>query len=63
MTLVDDYPEPAPAGGEVIDVIACGVCRSDLHISEGYFPIALPRVLGHEVTGMHPRLGLTVGGA
>jgi len=55
--LVEDHPEPAPDGGEVIDVIACGVCGSDLHISEGLFPITLPRILGHEVTGMHPRLG------
>ncbi len=55
--LVEDHPEPAANGGEVIDVIACGVCHSDLHISEGLFPIALPRVLGHEVTGMHHRLG------
>ena len=57
VSLVEDHPEPTPGGGEVIDVIACGVCHSDLHISEGLFPIALPRILGHEVTGMHPRLG------
>ena len=56
-TLIEDHPEPDAAGGEVIDVIACGVCHSDLHISEGLFPIALPRILGHEVTGMHHRLG------
>ena len=55
--LVEDHPEPEPGDGELIDVIACGVCGSDLHISEGLFPIALPRILGHEVTGMHPRLG------
>lgn len=55
--LVEDHPDPAPNGGEVIDVIACGVCRSDLHIAGGYFGITLPRVLGHEVTGMHRRLG------
>ena len=55
--LVEDHPEPEPGDGEVIDVIACGVCGSDVHISEGLFPIALPRILGHEVTGMHPRLG------
>ena len=55
--LVEDHPDPEPGDGELIDVIACGVCGSDLHISEGLFPIALPRILGHEVTGMHPRLG------
>ena len=55
--LVEDHPDPEAGDGELIDVIACGVCGSDLHISEGLFPIALPRILGHEVTGMHPRLG------
>lgn len=55
--LVEDHPEPEPGDGEVIEVIACGVCGSDLHISEGLFPTALPRILGHEVTGMHPRMG------
>lgn len=55
--LVKDHPDPAAGSGEVIDVIACGVCHSDLHISEGLFPITLPRILGHEVTGMHSRLG------
>lgn len=55
--LREDHPEPVSDGGEVIDVIACGVCHSDLHISEGLFPIELPRILGHEVTGVHPTLG------
>jgi propanol-preferring alcohol dehydrogenase len=55
--LAEDHPDPVANGGELIDVIACGVCHSDLHISEGLFPIALPRILGHEVTGMHHRLG------
>ena len=55
--LVEDHPDPEPDGGEVIDVIACGVCHSDLHISEGLFGITLPRILGHEVTGTHHRLG------
>ena len=36
---------------------ACGVCRSDLHIVDGGVPSPLPLVLGHEVTGVHARLG------
>ncbi len=54
---VDDYPEPTAGTGEVIDVTACGVCRSDLHIVDGAAPSPLPLVLGHEVTGVHARLG------
>lgn len=48
---------PAPAGADVIDVIACGVCHSDLHVVDGDYPSPLPLVLGHEVTGMHDELG------
>jgi len=56
LVVVDDYPEPG-AGGEVIDVIACGLCHSDLHVVAGEFPSPLPIVLGHEVTGTHPEMG------
>ncbi len=51
-----DHPEPDEAGA-VIDVTACGVCHSDLHVVEGVIASPLPLVLGHEVTGVHPRLG------
>ncbi|MCY4423040.1 MAG: alcohol dehydrogenase catalytic domain-containing protein [Acidimicrobiaceae bacterium] len=57
LRLVDDHPEPEADGGEVIDVVACGVCRSDLRIVDGEAPSPMPLVLGHEVTGVHPRLG------
>lgn len=51
----DDHPDPA--GSDVIDVTACGVCHTDLHVLDGDFPIATPRILGHEITGIHSRLG------
>ena len=55
---VQDIPEPvAPAGGAVVDVLACGICHSDLHAAAGDYPTALPVVLGHEVAALHPRLG------
>ena len=57
LTVVDDHPEPSGEGGEVIDVSACGVCHSDLHVVDGLFGSALPMILGHEVTGVHPELG------
>lgn len=56
LQFVDDHPEPDPSA-EVIDVTACGVCHSDLHVADGEFPTSVPLILGHEVTGVHRNLG------
>jgi D-arabinose 1-dehydrogenase-like Zn-dependent alcohol dehydrogenase len=46
-----EFPEPGP--GQVrIRVQACGVCHSDSITKYGIFPIAYPRVPGHEVAGV-----------
>src|SRR5215831_12438034 len=44
-------PEPRP--GQVrIDVAACGVCRTDLHLVDGELPDPkLPLIPGHEIVG------------
>ncbi|MCG5430811.1 zinc-binding alcohol dehydrogenase family protein [Mycobacterium sp. MYCO198283] len=44
---------PRPAAGEVcVAVRACGVCRTDLHVTEGDLPVHRPHVTpGHEVVG------------
>ena len=58
LRLVENHPEPvADLGGTTFSVTACGVCHSDLHVVDGDFPSPLPLVLGHEVTGVHDRLG------
>jgi propanol-preferring alcohol dehydrogenase len=45
-------PDPRPAAGEVlVEVEACGVCRTDLHIVEGEVSARLPVVPGHQVVG------------
>ncbi|HEU5475972.1 MAG TPA: zinc-binding alcohol dehydrogenase family protein [Actinophytocola sp.] len=46
-------PEPEPAPGELlVRVLACGVCRTDLHVAEGDLPVHRPGVVpGHEVVG------------
>jgi alcohol dehydrogenase, propanol-preferring len=46
-------PVPAPAGGEVlVEVRACGICRTDLHLIEGDLPVRRPgTVPGHQVVG------------
>jgi len=47
-----DLPEPELRPGHVlIDVDACGVCRTDLHIVEGEVRAALPIVPGHQAAG------------
>lgn len=53
-----DAPDPvAQEPGSVIDVVACGICHSDLHAAAGDYPTNLPIILGHEVAGEHPTLG------
>ncbi|MSW10497.1 MAG: alcohol dehydrogenase catalytic domain-containing protein, partial [Actinobacteria bacterium] len=55
---IREIPTPTPGTGEVVvDVLACGVCHSDLHAAAGDYPTALPITLGHEVAAMHPELG------
>ena len=48
-----DTPEPEPGPGELLlRVLACGVCRTDLHVAEGDLPVHRPGVTpGHEVVG------------
>jgi alcohol dehydrogenase, propanol-preferring len=47
-----ELADPRPSSGEiVIDVDACGVCRTDLHILEGEVGARLPIVLGHQAAG------------
>jgi propanol-preferring alcohol dehydrogenase len=46
-----DLPAPEPGPGEVLlEVSACGVCRTDLHIVDGELDEPkLPLVLGHQI--------------
>src|SRR5829696_962364 len=46
-----DIPEPEPGPGQLaLDVTACGVCRTDLHIVDGELTEPkLPLVLGHQI--------------
>jgi S-(hydroxymethyl)glutathione dehydrogenase/alcohol dehydrogenase len=48
----------APREGEVlVDIAACGVCASDLHVVDGDMPEPLPLVLGHEASGVVSEIG------
>jgi propanol-preferring alcohol dehydrogenase len=48
-----DLPRPQPGPGQVlIEVAACGVCRTDLNVAEGDLREGkLPVVPGHEIVG------------
>jgi propanol-preferring alcohol dehydrogenase len=59
-----DVPDPEPEPGQVlVDVLACAVCRTDLHIVDGELePPRLPLVPGHQVVGRVAALGTGVDG-
>jgi alcohol dehydrogenase, propanol-preferring len=54
-----DRPTPEPGPGEIrVRVIACGVCRTDLHLAEGDLAPHRPSTVpGHEVVGTVDALG------
>lgn len=53
-----ERPLPEPGRGEVrIEVAACGVCRTDLHVIDGDIRGPLPIVPGHEVVGRVQAIG------
>jgi len=48
-----EQPVRAPKGGEVVlEVIAAGICGTDLHIADDEFRSEPPVTMGHEVTGV-----------
>jgi alcohol dehydrogenase, propanol-preferring len=59
-----ERPIPQPAGGEIlVEVAACGVCRTDLHVVDGELPEPkLPIVPGHEIVGRVAAIGKGVSG-
>jgi len=50
---IEDVPRPQVAPGYVLlRVLACGVCRTDLHIVEGDLPVLhQPLIPGHQIVG------------
>jgi alcohol dehydrogenase, propanol-preferring len=60
---VDDLPKPEPGPGQVLlKVQACGVCRTDLHVTDGEVQqTRAPLVLGHQIVGLREDTGERVG--
>jgi propanol-preferring alcohol dehydrogenase len=59
-----ERPTPRPGAGEIlIEIAACGVCRTDLHVIDGELEHPkLPVVPGHEIVGLVLEVGEGVEG-
>jgi propanol-preferring alcohol dehydrogenase len=56
---IEEVPDPRPGPGQVlVRVLACGVCRTDLHVVEGELAErGRPRIPGHQIVGEVVALG------
>jgi len=61
---MEELPRPVAGPGQIqIQVEACGVCRTDLHLVDGELPDpALPIIPGHEIIGRITAVGANVAG-
>ena len=57
--VMTDLPDRAPGPGQIrVKVLACGVCRTDLHVLDGDLPPGpFPIIPGHEIVGRIDALG------
>src|SRR5215468_5254501 len=60
--ILEDIPVPDVQPDEIlVNVKACGMCRSDVQLVDGYFrkyaDIPTPITLGHEITGIAYKIG------
>ena len=58
---VESVDDPSPGRRDVVvEVAACGICGTDLHILEGEFAPSLPVIPGHEFAGRVAEVGADV---
>jgi propanol-preferring alcohol dehydrogenase len=60
---IREVPIPDPRSGEVlVEVVASGVCHTDLHAADGDWPVkpTLPFIPGHEGAGVVAKVGVGV---
>src|SRR5215468_4735402 len=58
---IEEVDIDKPMGREVlVRTVGSGVCHSDLHFVDGYYPFPTPAVLGHEAAGIVEEVGLQV---
>jgi S-(hydroxymethyl)glutathione dehydrogenase/alcohol dehydrogenase len=59
--LIEDVELDKPQEHEVlVRTVASGVCHSDLHFVDGFYPYPAPAVLGHEAAGIVEEVGKSV---
>jgi len=55
---IEEVEKPKVKGGNVlVEVKACGVCMTDLHMYMWEFPVKTPVIFGHEFSGVIAELG------
>ena len=54
-----EVAEPGPHE-ILVRVVASGICQTDVHARDGFFPIPCPAVYGHEGAGVVERVGSAV---
>jgi propanol-preferring alcohol dehydrogenase len=62
--IMAEVQRPVPGPEQILlEVHACGICRTDLHIIDGELPNPkLPLIPGHEIAGRVVRTGVRVEG-
>jgi L-iditol 2-dehydrogenase len=56
---LEDVPMPeCPEGGFILEIIACGLCGSDLRtLRSGHSEVTFPWIIGHEISGTVVEVG------
>src|SRR5437899_8045612 len=55
---IEEVDIDKPMGREVlVRTVASGVCHSDLHFVDGFYPFPAPAILGHEAAGIVEAVG------
>ena len=54
-----EVAEPGPQE-VLVRVVASGICQTDVHARDGFFPIPCPAVYGHEGAGIVEQVGSAV---
>jgi L-iditol 2-dehydrogenase len=59
---LEEHPLPEPGATDVlVEIVACGICATDLHLLDGSIPLYKPpKVLGHEMAGVVRAVGSDV---